>query len=117
MVRFALLFLLISSVASAQTAQWTAPSNAPTTAVAQALEYRLYLNGTAQVLTSVSCTGTAPAIACQAPVPAPQMPSVNVLGARWELTARDVVNGTAESPKTVPFFPAPAVPSALSVRP
>jgi hypothetical protein len=50
-------------------------------------------------------------------VPAALAPSARRLGARWEVTAKDLVNGSEESPKSAAFFPPPAAPTALRVSP
>lgn len=116
-VLWILALLLLAVPCAAQTATWTAPSNVTTPAQAQTLEYRLYLDTVPTVVTGVTCTGTAPVITCQVPVPAALAPSARRLGARWEVTAKDLANSSEESPKSAAFFPPPAAPSALRVLP
>lgn len=105
-----------ASSVSAQTALWTAPANATSAAQGQGLEYRLYLNNGAPVLlVGVSCTGTAPAIDCSAPVPAAQQALATSIGTRIELTAKAPT--TEESPRSAAFLSPPAAPLGLRVSP
>ena len=115
-------FLLVASIASAQpTTSWT-ETNVTSTAQAAAFTYRLTVTpngGTALapiVLASVTCSGTAPSVACTAPLPAAGVAAL-ITGAKSVLTAQDTTNGTSESAPSLPFTPAAAVPTGLKVGP
>jgi len=121
-VTAALAFVMASVVpASAQTPTVTfGQGNVASVAQANGLTYRLYVTvgGTTAapvLLTGVSCTGTAPNVACTAPLPSAAA-AATVIGSKSTLTCQDTVGGTPESAPSAPFTAGAGAPTALKIQ-
>lgn len=96
-----------------------APTNVTTTTFANALEPRVYVDGSTTVFTTLAeiCTGVAPPFNCTAPIPPSLLPVLNVAGLH-SVTIKlfDPSTGT-EGPSAVPFAlrSPPAAPTGLRI--
>lgn len=120
---FTITFLLIASIANAQsfTVTWVQNQVASATQ-AQGFQYKLYVTPAGQTtsnspvtLTSVLCGGQAPSVQCSIALPTTANAAV-VAGAKSELTATDTTSAI-ESPKSPPFFMGAVAPSQLRISP
>lgn len=110
--------LFVPVLASAQTATFN-QGNVATPTQAAGFIYKLYVTPSgsttvnpAVTLTAVTCTGTAPTVACSGTVIAP---AATVTGAKSTLTATDPVT-SIESLQSAPFSPGASAPTGLKVQ-
>lgn len=129
------LFVLIPTVSQAQTAvppytttnrlTWSAPSNAGTAVIAQALEYHFTVTAgtptpvSGVIVTGVTCAGTAAPFACSAALASGWLQTLNDLGQRnLTLFAIDTATGGGAGPASVPFVSRvpPTAPTGLGLQ-
>jgi hypothetical protein len=118
---FTLLFLLVASIAQAQTYTVTWVQNSVASATqAQGFQYKLYITPAGAptanppiTMQSVLCGGQAPSVQCSIALPTNANAAV-VAGAKSELTATDTTSAQ-ESPKSPPFFMGAVAPTTLKI--